>query len=445
MPKTLVSTVGVTHIWRSLKTASRSEAVRRGRVVAGDIERSFERITPLEIRVSDHSRAATALTLEDAFDRFLGDPSRSRAIKTAAHYAYLRVLTSALWGEGRALGSIGREDCRRLLEVLRRLPSNTAKRYPTLAIAAVLELVEEGKAGPPMAPATVNGYLAKLRAALNYAVNEGWIDRNPARGLRVVDPIRARDKRLPFSPVQLRSIFDAPLYRGCQDDQDGYAIVGTARPRRARYWIPLLALFAGLRMNEACQLECDDVQTLQGVPCLVITRRSTSGSPKRLKTAASERVVPIHPALREFGFLQFVEAIRSGGHRRLFYELATGSSGYVSDPFSKWFRRFLQRAGASAPRTCFHSFRHTFRDALREAAIRHEVALALGGWTGTDGDEAEAAYGRGFSPRVLEEAIRKITFPVDLSHLLAAVQSHRPIIRGGNHTPVPGNSRTGRK
>ena len=33
-------------------------------------------------------------------------------------------------------------------------------------------------------------------SVFNFAVNEGWIDRNPARGLRVVDPVRRRDKRL---------------------------------------------------------------------------------------------------------------------------------------------------------------------------------------------------------------------------------------------------------
>lgn len=170
-------------------------------------------------------------------------------------------------------------------------------------------------------------------------------------------------------------------------------------------------------MNEACQLERDDVKTLDGVPCLVVTPRNTTGSTKRIKTAASECLVPIHPLLRQFGFLEFVDDVRSRGHVRLFPELAAGSSGYVSDPFSKWFRRFLAKAGASEPKTCFHSFRHCFRDALREAGIRHEVALALGGWTSGDGGDPEAAYGRGFSPRVLEEAISKIAFPVSLDHL----------------------------
>jgi integrase len=95
--------------------------------------------------------------------------------------------------------------------------------------------------------------------------------------------------------------------------------------------------------------------------------------------------------------------------------------GYYSDPFSKWFRRFLERAGAARPKTCFHSFRHCFRDGLREARIDHDVALALGGWasvSGKEGAETAEAYGRGFRVATLFDAIQQINYPsLDLSHL----------------------------
>src|SRR5690606_27511640 len=94
---------------------------------------------------------------------------------------------------------------------------------------------------------------------------------------------------------------------------------------------------------------------------------------------------PVHPELRAFGFMEFVKRQRAAGTRKLFPELPISTTGYYSDPFSKWFRRFLAKSGATAPKTCFHSFRHCYRDALREARIPHEIALALGGWASASG------------------------------------------------------------
>jgi integrase len=386
--------------------------------VIGEIQRSFGEV-PEPVRPHIPADRSIGPTLEQAFDRFLADPARTRSVKTESHYANLRVVTRGLWGQDRPMALIGRDDCRRLLDVLRVLPPNFAKRHRGKPFAQVVELAESGGTGPVMNPATVNGYLSKFRAVLNYAQNEGWIDRNPARGLRVVDPVRVRDKRKPFSPDQLRLIFDAPIFRGCQDDGDGYAVPGPARPRRARFWIPLLALFAGLRMNEACQLEAEDIVLIDGVWCLSISSASATGPSKKLKTDASERLIPIHPALEAIGFVDFAADIRAARRARLFGELNAGSSGYLSDPYSKWFRRFLAKAGAAAPKTCFHSFRHSFRDALRDAGVRHDVGIALGGWASADASDPEAAYGRGFSATVLHEAISRISYPVCLDHLIS--------------------------
>jgi len=188
--------------------------------------------------------------------------------------------------------------------------------------------------------------------------------------------------------------------------------------------VPLLALFAGLRLNQACQLDVADIQTVEGVDRISISAGpATANNDKRLKTASSERLVPIHSALREMGFITFVEARRAAGGRKLFAELQASSTGYFSDPFSKWFRRFLAKAGAARPRTCFHSFRHCYRDALRETRIDHEIALALGGWasgSGKDDSETAAAYGRGYRVEALKAAIEKVAYPgLDLGRLAA--------------------------
>ena len=321
-------------------------------------------------------------------------------------------------GRDTALSSISRDTCRHVLGVLQRLPPNYRKRWPGQSPISVAD--EAQRLGvSPMSPSNANEYMTKLSSLFNWAVREEMLDRNPARGLRLAEPLQARDKRHPFEPWQLARIFDAPIYRGCRDDESGYAIVGSNQPRRARFWLPLVALWAGLRQGEICQLLTKDMQQIDGILCFAVS--ATEGDEKRLKTAASERIVPVHPELIKIGFDRYVNERRRAEDVRLFPDLSRDSLGLYSGKFSKWFSRFLISCDAVKDRTCFHGFRHMFRDALREARIDREIALTLGGWTTASGSGAGAvadAYGHGYSATLLNEALSKISYPkLDLSHL----------------------------
>jgi uncharacterized protein YjbK len=74
----------------------------------------------------------------------------------------------------------------------------------------------------------------------------------------------------------------------------------------------------------------------------------------------------------------------------------------------------------SDPRKVFHSFRHNYRDALREADISIEKVRALGGWsTGRTEDD----YGKGLRASTLAKAMEAVRYPqLDLSHLVVRRQ-----------------------
>jgi integrase len=362
-------------------------------------------------------------TLREVFKLHQSDPSKVRTPKTALAYKNTFEVIGAVIDLDTPIPDISRDDCRRLLETLRWVPSNSTKRYPKLNIVQAAEMAKRKKLSSTLNPATINAYLNRLSSVLNFAMNEGLIDRNPTRGLKVADPVRARDKRLPFSSQQLQRIFNAPLYRGCLNDEAGYATPGPNRPRRGRFWVPLIGLFSGMRLNEICQLDVIDIQEIEGTPCFHVRPDPSAKGGKRLKTEASERLVPVHPTLLGIGFMSYVEAQRAKGVVKLFPNLRRSTTGYYSDPFSKWFRRFLVAAGADGPRTCFHSFRHCFRDALREARMDHQIALALGGWAaGSDAGETATAYGRGYRISTLLQGIGGVQYPdLDLNYLKQTV------------------------
>lgn len=386
-----------------------------------------ERATTAAPNVTSREQPVTdALSLEDLIKRFMGDPARSGlSEKTKTGYRTIFNILRDLIGPDTPVTAITRERCRHVREVLMALPPNFTKRWPGVSAEEVAAIAKRDGI-EPMKAKTVNSYLNNLSALFRWAAVEEYMDKNPAERLSIDDSVQKRDRKMPFSSKQLQAIFSAPIYTGCKDDEAGYATSGPERPRRGRFWVPLLALWTGMRLNECCQLDVADIKKMDGVWCIVIGTESEHGDDdKRVKTEAGHRFVPVHPKLKKIGFLEYVKTMRGCGERKLFPDLPMGGDGYYSGPFSKWFARFLDKADAKAPRTSFHSFRHSYRDALREAGISPERVKALGGWT--DGGSVDEAYGGGFKPHTLLGEISKVKYPsLDLDHLMHQSATSHP-------------------
>jgi integrase len=362
-----------------------------------------------------------SMSLEAVYERFLADPTKRRSTRTLlAHQTTCRVAKEVLGAET-PIKSISRENCRELLDILHWLPVNYSKKYPKLTVRQAAAKAQADKSIATINATNLNAYMARFATMLNWAVTEEYITRNPAKGLQLTEPVRPQDRRRPFELWQLQKIFTAPIFTGCKDDQAGYASPGSVIAEGARYWVPLIGLFSGMRLNEICQLDVTDIRVIDGVACFVVTEESLTGSrDKSLKTKSSARIVPVHPQLLDLSFMAFAERKERGGAIKVFDDLPLGAKGFRSIAFSRWFARFLQSSGASASKTCFHSFRHCFRDAARNARIDRDIVLTLGGWvTGGGKSDAAEAYGKGYNAQVLYAALATIKYPdLDLSHLL---------------------------
>ena len=372
-----------------------------------------------------------AYTVDELIADYLADPTRSRTKGTLKTYQTVFRAMRELLGAETPVDSIHRTDCERIRSVIMRLPRNATQRFPGVPLEDAASLADAGKM-ERLGASAVNNYLHNLSALFKWGVKNWRVTRNPAEGLAVPDLRNERDLRSPFSTEQLRAIFSAPLYTGCMDDEKGYDRPGPNVIRRGRFWVPLIALWTGMRLGEVCQLRTNDITAYEGVPVILIDDAGEPGEDeedrKRIKTAAGKRFVPIHPELERIGLLAFAERMRSKGESRLFPELTPDSLGYLSGTFSKWFndkKRFLGKIGVASPGVSFHSFRHNYRDALREAQISLERVRALGGWR-RDSEGEESIYGRGLRAATLYGEIKKIHYPgLDLSHLHAAQVSER--------------------
>jgi integrase len=251
-------------------------------------------------------------------------------------------------------------------------------------------------------PANVNVKLTRLRTLLNFAFANDLITAQPANGIQVLDPDAERNKRRPFDRTALAAIFGSPIY-----SED-------ARPTQGRgaaaYWLPLLALYTGARMEELGQLRTIDVRqeaypdaddNEQSAWFIHVTEDDEDGL--KLKNAGSERVIPLHPALEELGFTRFVGEAKASGHARLFPDLRPNKYGRLTAKWGEWFSLYKRNVcGVTDKRMVFHSFRHTFKDNGRgrmEDGVQRQIM-------GHSSDDVADDYGTGFPLWQLVEGMR---------------------------------------
>lgn len=328
----------------------------------------------------------------------LTDAPRTRQQKEATFQLF-----KDLQGDG-VFQDIGLEEAATFKSSLLKIPANAKKKLGIDNFEGLdLDKITTGKIANYK---TINGRLAAMRTLFNWAEHAGYYSgKNPFSGLMVRGQ-KGSNKRASFKPEEIRTFFESPLYKGCKGKDWAKRLeVGNDVIKDALYWIPLIGLYSGMRLNEICQLDISDLRLEDGIWVFDV---NDSGD-KRLKTSSSLRLVPVHQKLIDAGLGQYLAAMKEAGAERLFPDLSVGVHDSLSAPFSKKFRRLLNALGLTREGICFHSLRHTFIDGLRNAGVERAIAMVL---TGHQSSDVHDQYGSGYNLRVLQERINKLTFPV---------------------------------
>lgn len=337
------------------------------------------------------------MNLGDLVKRFQSAREHKWSGSTQKNYAIIFRVIEEICGKATTLDRIDHDYCLEVWQTLKKLPSNFQK-HPDTRGKSIAEAIEiaAGAGHPTISPATINGHLNKLGALIRYGRDKGWISGNPMEDIEEPDPVPAREKRDAFTTAQLNLIFaSAP-----------WSIGPDAEPERpSRYWAPLIALFSGARLSEICGQRVDEMIDERGVKAFHFRLRPDDRSIK----SGESRKVPVHPMLIELGFWDFVEAARKSGREMLFPDVKRDRLGKWGDSTSKWFARLVDKLELRGRLLSFHSLRHTFEDALREADL-HNTAIGnelTGRWTsGVSKD-----YGSSFPLSKLSKALAKVSYP----------------------------------
>jgi integrase len=324
-----------------------------------------------------------------------GDRAKRWTAKTRQELEAIYALMLEIMGAEKALDQLSRKDFAYLKDMLTKLPSNRSKdaRYRD---KGALELAGmKIPADDLMSVSTINKSLIRVSTLMKFGVQHGMVANNYAEGMTLAKSKRDDEEREPYTDAEVGQLKQAVLTGSHGSDAKPYM-----------KWIPLIAMYSGMRLNEIAQLALADFADVDGIPVIAV---NDSGDGKRIKTANSRRMVPVHPALVDMGLLAYVDELRRNGEQRLFPELSKGRDGYGAIP-SKWFARFRKRIGLQRD---LHALRHTIATKLREADVREDVVADLLGHTRST-RETFGRYASAASVRRVYEALCKLRYGAEV-------------------------------
>lgn len=269
----------------------------------------------------------------------------------------------------RPMDSYGRADVSRFISKLRRMPA-VYGRSPADAELTVDQLIARADAsnGPRLSDKTVKRHVSALSRFLQFAVDEGHVsatqkqDAIHAHRFRVKG--NAADKRDAWTSDELVKLFGSPVWTGCHPvfrSQPGEQII-----RDARFWLPLLALYHGARLEEFADLYRRDLRldrvtwAIDLQESQVMDEGAEAARRRRLKNSNSARTVPLHPELIRLGFLEYVERVAPRPDMPLFPDLEPqGADGKRGPRFTRWFVEYRKAIGVYREGVAAHAFRHT--------------------------------------------------------------------------------------
>jgi site-specific recombinase XerD len=307
----------------------------------------------------------------------------------------------------RPVAAYERKDLAAFFDILRALPKLYSKsaEWRGLSLAEIVKRTK-GQEHERLAMKTVKRHFSALGRLFAYLKQRGeYGGENPAYGFEFPDKRRARAKRSMWQGESLRKLFVSPVWTGCLSEarrsRPGKLII-----KDEKYWLPLLGLYHGNRLEEFAQLHRADVQQEEGIWFLDINDEGN----KQVKNEQSKRRVPLHPELHRLGFLDYVERTAPNSTNRVFPLLQPGGHdqklGYF---FTKWWSKYRRDIGVYEKGLDYHSFRASVATKLATAGVSLEFRNELLGHEGASIDEQN--YQKGFPLKLLAEAISRVSWP----------------------------------
>ncbi len=256
---------------------------------------------------------------------------------------------------------------------------------------------------PRISPATLKKRVGAIQALLSFAKGQKWISRNEGRDVPILGYSKTgAAPRQTFQEQELQRLFASPLFTAPATWKNDRLVSDMTL-----YWLFLLGLTTGARLEEVGQAMVADVKTDGAITYIDIDDYAAgpSDDAKSIKTVTSRRLVPVHAKLIELGFRDYVDAVKKAGHTRLFPDLVPNGFGKRTKEASRIANRIIDRYVSTDARLVFHSFRHGFKDLALEANVLERIVDQICGHAATT---VGGKYGQGVRLTILNRELHKV-------------------------------------
>jgi len=309
-----------------------------------------------------------ALTVSSAFVQFDNEMTKAEVWRVKTRCDNQAAIANFIELVGDIpLSSVNANVCRDFKSKLIRYPLHRTKVVEFKGLD-VNVLINSTKTYPTISITTVNNQIRKVNSFFNWLVKQGLLTSNPMTGMKIKQKVSLKAARTSFSDSDISSIFSTAIFTEHQFLHD------------YQFWLPLLALYSGARLEELCQLHLADIKLDAEVPYFNIDDEYQE---QHLKNNSSRRAIPIHPELIKLGFNSFIKQKAFNGETKLFGYLIPQRQKFGHKP-SQWFSKYKIRCGIDDSKKVFHSFRHTMVDSLKKIRAQdYEIKSLLGHQNGS--------------------------------------------------------------
>ena len=165
-------------------------------------------------------------------------------------------------------------------------------------------------------------------------------------------------------------------------------------PKDIRFLWSIL-ITTGMRLDEAAILSRDSVKTERGITYFDLTEAI-------VKNIGSARKLPIPNLL-----INYVNTFLADTNNNRFFSFPLNSDGKAQNAASKKSMRYIRNITSDKAHVT-HSFRHSFKDAIRNQKISEDLNNFI---TGHAGGDVASNYGVGHSLEIRKDALNSLPHP----------------------------------